>query len=76
MIVNVNPYDTSYEELVHVMAFSAIAQDVKVNPTLAASRAAARVSERRKVTLSIGGTGGKGTQRGSEMRLEVLEGSF
>ncbi|KAH8835974.1 kinesin-like protein [Flagelloscypha sp. PMI_526] len=71
MIVNVNPYETSYDELAHVMAFSAVAQDVRVNP-IAANRISrsSGVPERRNVMLSIGG---RGVDRKSEMRLEVLE---
>ncbi|KAF9269962.1 kinesin-domain-containing protein [Marasmius fiardii PR-910] len=32
MIVNVNPYDTGYDENSHVMKFSALAREVYVNP--------------------------------------------
>ncbi|KAF9072744.1 P-loop containing nucleoside triphosphate hydrolase protein [Rhodocollybia butyracea] len=33
MIVNVNPYDTGYDENSHVMKFAALAREVYVNPT-------------------------------------------
>ncbi|ORX38676.1 P-loop containing nucleoside triphosphate hydrolase protein [Kockovaella imperatae] len=33
MIVNVNPYDTGYDENAHVMRFSAVAQEVQTIPT-------------------------------------------
>ena len=32
MIVNVNPYDTGYDENSHVMKFAALAREVYVNP--------------------------------------------
>ncbi|KAL0950760.1 hypothetical protein HGRIS_007528 [Hohenbuehelia grisea] len=36
MIVNVNPYDTGYDENAHVMRFAALAKEVYVSPTQAA----------------------------------------
>lgn len=33
MIVNVNPYDTGYDENSHVMKFAALAREVLINPT-------------------------------------------
>ena len=35
MIVNVNPYDTGYDENSHVMRFAALAREVYVTPALA-----------------------------------------
>ena len=32
MIINVNPYDTGYDENSHVMKFAALAKEVSVNP--------------------------------------------
>ena len=84
MIVNVNPYDTGFDENVHVMKFSALAREVCTNPAATAPRAppsptkpksnGLRVSApmRRKVTLSIGGAG----RKASETHLEVLEGTI
>ena len=83
MIVNVNPYDTGYDENSHVMKFSAIAREVATTaPTAVArsipkskisinpSRASDEVPHRRKVTISTGGQG----QAVNETHLEVLEG--
>ncbi|EMD41577.1 hypothetical protein CERSUDRAFT_146637, partial [Gelatoporia subvermispora B] len=85
MIVNVNPYDTGFDENSHVMKFAALARDVRTNPVVNAPRAvatlpkakpnlsAARYKEvvphRRKVTISTGGPG----RKVSEAQLEVLE---
>jgi kinesin family protein 20 len=33
MIVNVNPYDTGYDENSHVMKFAALAREVYITPT-------------------------------------------
>jgi len=38
MIVNVNPYDTGYEENSHVMKFAALAREVYITPTPAQHR--------------------------------------
>nr|GAT43634.1 kinesin-like protein [Mycena chlorophos] len=82
MIVNVNPYDTGYDENSHVMKFSALAREVYVTPApaptqrvpvgkskLAQSEVAPK-PYRRKVTISTGGAGGKPP---TEAVLEVLE---
>lgn len=77
MIVNVNPYDTGFDENSHVMKFAALAREVTttrkfVPPTKkGASTTPSRPSEqhRRKVTISMGKPGRK-----SETLLEVLEG--
>ncbi|KAF7306532.1 Kinesin-like protein [Mycena indigotica] len=79
MIVNVNPYDTGYDENSHVMKFSALAREVYVTPApVPAQRvpgkskqaeAAAPKPYRRKVTISTGGPG----ERAHEAVLEVLE---
>jgi kinesin family member 20 len=77
MIVNVNPYDTGFDENSHVMKFAALAREVTttrkpVPPAKkGSSTAAPRPSEqrRRKVTISMGKPG-----RQSEALLEVLEG--
>ena len=76
MIVNVNPYDTGFDENSHVMKFAALAREVTTirKPAPAkkgSSTAASRPSEqrRRKVTISMGKPG-----RQSEALLEVLEG--
>ncbi|KAJ7071420.1 kinesin-like protein [Mycena amicta] len=82
MIVNVNPYDTGYEENSHVMKFSALAREVYVTPApVPAQRVpgksavkktpaeAAPKPTRRKVTISTGAPGGRTT----EAVLEVLE---
>lgn len=103
MIVNVNPYDTGYDENSHVMKFAALAREVYVNPLPApvhrapAPAAAPVVGPgkmigkiikklgpltlndpeiapqpfRRKVTISMGGAGGR---KPSEATVEVLEG--
>ena len=86
MIVNVNPYDTGFDENVHVMKFAALAREVVTNPAQAVSRVppsptkpraasgvggkAGGAPQRRKVTISLGGRG----KKASEAHLEVLEG--
>lgn len=83
MIVNVNPYDTGFDENVHVMKFAALAREVMTNsaqvvskvppsPTKPKVGANARpsASQRRKVTISLGGPG----RKTSQAHLEVLEG--
>lgn len=79
MIVNVNPYDTGYDENSHVMKFAALAREVCTTAPTATSRAVppgARPSDentapnRRKVTISLGGPG----RQARETYLEVLEG--
>ena len=83
MIVNVNPYDTGFDENVHVMKFAALAREVMTNsaqvvskvppsPTKPKVGANTRPSapQRRKVTISLGGPG----RKTSQAHLEVLEG--
>ena len=84
MIVNVNPYDTGYDENSHVMKFAALAREVCTTVPTAVSRivpaaiARSRSQDsdtghhRRKVTISLGGPG----QQHNEAELEVLEGEF
>ncbi|KAI0823088.1 P-loop containing nucleoside triphosphate hydrolase protein [Trametes gibbosa] len=85
MIVNVNPYDTGFDENVHVMKFSALAREVCTVPTANAPRVPPSPTKsklnglrpssglngphRRQVTLSFGGAG----RKASEAHLEVLE---
>ncbi|KAJ7630551.1 kinesin-like protein [Roridomyces roridus] len=84
MIVNVNPYDTGYDENSHVMKFAALAREVYVTPAPAPMQRlpatgktagkqsppeAAAKPYRRKVTISTGGPG----RKASEAVLEVLE---
>lgn len=86
MIVNVNPYDTGYDENSHVMKFAALAKEVytaapaqRVPPTpsktLIPQRAAAKtreaVPQRRTVTLSTEGHGGR---KPSKAEVEIVEG--
>jgi hypothetical protein len=83
MIVNVNPFDTGFDENAHVMRFAAIAREVTVaslrppSPTKLPMRrvvspsqgsAARPEARRRSVTLQFGGA------RPSQT-LEVLEGT-
>ena len=86
MIVNVNPYDTGYDENSHVMKFAALAREVCTTAATAAPRFMPKPkssfgapsagndteSHRRKVTLSIGGPG----HHVDEAHLEVLEGTY
>ncbi|KAJ3547715.1 hypothetical protein NM688_g5374 [Phlebia brevispora] len=83
MIVNVNPYDTGYDENSHVMKFSALTREVATTAPTAVSRIVPyraksglgsvrnsdAASHRRKVTISTGGPG----KKMSEAHLEVLE---
>ncbi|CCM00330.1 uncharacterized protein FIBRA_02360 [Fibroporia radiculosa] len=78
MIVNVNPYDTGFDENSHVMRFAALAREVCTVPATAVPRALpvrsvlARdsvIPHRRKVTISTEGPG----RKASEAHLEVLE---
>lgn len=88
MIVNVNPYDTGYDENSHVMKFTALAKEVYTpaptqrapptsQKTMIPQRVAARSSEvvphRRMVTLSTGGHGGR---KVSKAEVEIVEGMF
>lgn len=86
MIVNVNPYDTGYDENSHVMKFAALTRDVCTTaPTAVTRMVPVRaitsltdsenvevVPHRRKVTISVGGPG----KKMSEAHLEVLEGMY
>lgn len=77
MIVNVNPYDTGFDENSHVMKFAALAREVTTTrkPAPPAKKGSSTViprtteQHRRKVTISMGKPG-----RQSEALLEVLEG--
>jgi len=79
MIVNVNPYDTGFDENSHVMKFAALAREVtttrkpappaKKGSSLANPTSRPSEQHRRKVTISMGKPG-----RQSEALLEVLEG--
>lgn len=85
MIVNVNPFDTGFDENSHVMKFSALAREVcttapnavarpiptaKGKTSKLGSKASHATPPRRKVTISLGGPGTKF----GEAHLEVLEG--
>lgn len=79
MILNVNPFDTGFDENSHVMKFAALAREVsttrkpappgKKGSSLANSTSRKSEQRRRKVTISMGKPG-----RQSEALLEVLEG--
>ena len=79
MIVNVNPYDTGFDENSHVMKFAALAREVtttrkpappaKKGSSIANPTSRPSEQHRRKVTISMGKPG-----RQSEALLEVLEG--
>ncbi|KAI0757337.1 P-loop containing nucleoside triphosphate hydrolase protein [Daedaleopsis nitida] len=81
MIVNVNPYDTGFDENVHVMKFAALAREVCTTPATTIPRIPPSPTKpktngvrtnapyRRKVTISLGGPG----KKASEAHLEVLE---
>lgn len=66
MIVNVNPYDTGYDENSHVMKFSAIAREVATLPPTATSRPVSTIPTlpRSKSSIGVGrgsdGAGGGG----------------
>lgn len=83
MIVNINPYDTGFEENSHVMKFSALAREVSTTVNNApVPRAQTNLSKRntfnsalprivtRKVTISSV----LPNKKVSEAHLEVLEG--
>ncbi|KAJ7823570.1 kinesin-like protein [Mycena olivaceomarginata] len=90
MIVNVNPYDTGYDENSHVMKFAALAREVYVTPApapvqrLPAAGKAPGLGGKRLPTTATSqpyrrkvtiSTGGPGSGRkASEAVLEVLEG--
>lgn len=71
MIVNVNPYDTGFDENSHVMKFAALAKEVSTGtvrrPTL---KTGDRASTVRRITVSMGG------KRPTEAHLEIVEGEF
>ena len=86
MIVNVNPYDTGFDENSHVMRFAALAREVTTAPanvTKVGVRptpnpkervfpgSKTRTPYRRNVTIPTVGVGGR---RKSEARVEVIEG--
>ncbi|KAL5535141.1 hypothetical protein ACEPAF_3235 [Sanghuangporus sanghuang] len=85
MIVNVNPYDTGFDENSHVMRFAALAREVTTAPPTvpkANIRQTPTPTERvfkahktpapnrRNVTITTGGTG---TRKRSEARVEIIE---
>ena len=88
MIVNVNPFDTGYDENSHVMRFAALAREVYISPipapvqrmppfpTLKSQGGKAKdlSSQRRKVTISMS-TPGKGRKPG-EAIVEIFEGAW
>jgi kinesin family member 20 len=81
MIVNVNPYDTGFDENSHVMKFAALTREVLTTagsrkPAPSSRKATIRSSaniisepHRRKVTISLG----KGARQ-NEACLDILEG--
>lgn len=76
MIVNVNPYDTGFDENSHVMKFSALARDVSTTTVKRVPSSIPRLAphtNRRQVTIS---TGGKAGTRVTETYLDVLEGDI
>ncbi|KDQ13705.1 hypothetical protein BOTBODRAFT_133259 [Botryobasidium botryosum FD-172 SS1] len=71
MIVNVNPYDTGFEENSHVMRFSALAREVATvthKPQLPSLKKPEPVT--RKVTLSFAGTGDR---KPRQTLVEIVE---
>lgn len=87
MIVNVNPYDTGFDENSHVMRFAALAREVCTAPATAIPRAVSTLSKDKGVPAArtrgseMGphrrqvtiSTAGPG-RKASEAHLEVLEG--
>jgi kinesin family member 20 len=88
MIVNVNPYDTGFDENLHVMKFAALAKEVQTpapvqhpfprppspsKPSGIPLRMPSTMPHRRKVTLSVGGKDGR---KISQAQVEVVEGLF
>ena len=85
MIININPYDTGFDENSSVMKFAALAREVSIAaPTKQApptgrtnastgdlQSARPREPHYRKVMLS---TGRKGERKFSETQLDVVEG--
>jgi kinesin family protein 20 len=88
MIININPYDTGFDENSNVMKFAALAREVSTaaptqrvpptgrakTPTTMGSLRSARASgsHRRKVLLS---TNGRGDRKSNETQLDVVEGT-
>lgn len=75
MIVNINPYDTGFDENSNVMKFSALAKDIhtvaqKRPPPSAIPRLTPQTTYR-KVTLSIGGASGV---KITERQFDIVEG--
>lgn len=84
MIININPYDTGFDENSNVMKFAALTREVstaaptqRVPPT-GRAKATGKVgnpqsigSHHRKVLLS---TYGRGDRQSSETQLDVVEG--
>ena len=84
MIININPYDTGFDENSNVMKFAALAREVstaaptqRVPPTGRATPLGKMASiqsigsHHRKVLLS---TYGRGDRQSSETQLDVVEG--
>lgn len=84
MIININPYDTGFDENSNVMKFAALAREVaiaaptqRVPPTGRAKvpgnmgKLQSTGSHHRKVLLS---TYGRGDRQSSETQLDVVEG--
>jgi kinesin family member 20 len=87
MIININPYDTGFDENSNVMKFAALAREVSIAgpthrapptgrtkaPTTTGDHQPTRPSEshHRKVVLS---TSGRGERKASETQLDVVEG--
>lgn len=82
MIVNVNPYDTGYDENSHVMKFAALATQVVTTAPTANSRALPQPKPGQKIRASIpvqqkrvvSISSGKG-KKAKETLLEVVEGT-
>lgn len=79
MIVNVNPYDTGFDENSHVMRFAALAKEVSTAPAAVPVNAkikenikpVTKIPQRRSVVIA---TGGKGGRKVSQAHLEIVEG--
>ena len=81
MIVNVNPYDTGYDENSHVMKFSSLAREVVTTAPTAVSRALPKLKPGQRLRESVGQqkrvvsiSSGIG-KKAKETLLEVLEGT-
>ncbi len=84
MIININPYDTGFDENSNVMKFAALAREVSVTaptqrvPPTGRAKAPENMgnlqstgSHHRKVLLT---TYGRGDRQSSETQLDVVEG--